>query len=283
MRAAQALVDTGLNKLGYECKLTGQSMSNGELCSSRIFFIDVIMDDCWHAAWRDPNPPHVPRADETRFPDGIKALAGELLALHLRQTTCRIPVFVDKVHDLGLKIGIYSSAGTMTCAKQFGSLGYEEVDAKTWEEWGIDYVSTYRRYHTPAFAPHQTTTWSLTLEFLPELTHCSKEYDNCFNEGQAGYDLISYNRYAKMSHALNATGRPMVYAMCNWGEDGTWNWAPVSYVYPTLSPSVGDSSNEPQTIAHTWRISGDIMDVRSSLFRIDLRPFNAHRTVLRRV
>ena len=40
-----------------------------------------------------------------------------------------------------------------------------------------------------------------------------EEYDNCYNEGQAGYDLISYNRYAKMSKALNAAGRPMVYAM----------------------------------------------------------------------
>lgn len=45
---------------------------------------------------------------------------------------------------MGLKIGIYSSAGTMTCAKQFGSLGYEEIDAQTYKEWGIDYVSTYQ-------------------------------------------------------------------------------------------------------------------------------------------
>lgn len=57
------------------------------------------------------------------------------------------------------------------------------------------------------------------------------EYDNCYNEGQAGYDLISYKRYAEMSRALNSTGRPMVYSMCNWGEDGTWNWAPVSTLY----------------------------------------------------
>ncbi len=49
--------------------------------------------------------------------------------------------FTDKVHDMGLKLGIYSSAGTYTCAKQFGSLGFEQVDAQTWAEWGIDYVS----------------------------------------------------------------------------------------------------------------------------------------------
>lgn len=163
---AESLIDAGLDKLGYEY---------------------IVIDDCWHAPSRDPNPPYAPRADENRFRIGIKALA-------------------DEIHEMGLKLGIYSSAGTMTCAKQFGSLGYEEIDAQTYKEWGVDYV----------------------------------KYDNCYNEGQAGYDLVSYNRYAKMSHALNATGRPMVYAMCNWGEDGTWNWAP--------------------TIAHTWRMSGDIMD-----------------------
>lgn len=166
LKAAQALVDTGLKDLGYEY---------------------VIMDDCWHAPARSSRRPHPPVADPIRFPDGIKALA-------------------DKIHALGLKIGIYSSAGTKTCAGQFGSLGYEEIDAKTYAEWGIDYL----------------------------------KYDNCYNEGQAGYDLVSYNRYAKMSRALSDTGRPILYSLCNWGEDHTWNWAP--------------------TIAHTWRMSGDIMD-----------------------
>ena len=54
------------------------------------------------------------------------------------------------------------------------------------------------------------------------------EYDNCFNQGRAGTPLISYERYNNMSMALNATGRPILYSMCNWGEDGPWNFAPVS-------------------------------------------------------
>ena len=54
------------------------------------------------------------------------------------------------------------------------------------------------------------------------------EYDNCYNEGRAGYNLISYERYANMSRALQSTGKDIVYAICNWGEDGPWNWAPVS-------------------------------------------------------
>lgn len=146
----------------------------------------IVMDDCWHDVSRDPDT-GAPRPDPERFPNGIKDVS-------------------DKVHDLGLKIGIYSSAGKYTCAGRFGSLGYEEIDAKTYAEWGIDYL----------------------------------KYDNCFNEGQSGTPLISFNRYAKMSRALNATGRPVLYSMCNWGEDQPWNFGP--------------------TIANTWRMSGDISD-----------------------
>ncbi len=95
--------------------------------ATRDYFIyiselrDVMIDDCWHAASRDPKT-SAPRAHPIRFSKGIKQLA-------------------DEIHELGLKIGIYSSAGTMTCAKQFGSLGYEQIDAQTYAEWGIDYLS----------------------------------------------------------------------------------------------------------------------------------------------
>jgi len=146
----------------------------------------IVMDDCWHDVSRDPNT-GAPRPDPERFPNGIKAVS-------------------DQVHALGLKIGIYSSAGRYTCGGRFGSLGYEEIDAKTYAEWGIDYL----------------------------------KYDNCYNEGQSGTPLISFDRYAKMSRALNATGRPILYSMCNWGEDQPWNFA--------------------TTIANSWRMSGDITD-----------------------
>jgi alpha-galactosidase len=52
-------------------------------------------------------------ADKLRFPDGFKNVS-------------------DYVHSLGLKVGIYSSAGTKTCQGLPGSLGYEEEDAKQW-------------------------------------------------------------------------------------------------------------------------------------------------------
>jgi alpha-galactosidase len=110
----------------------------------------------------------------------------------------------DKVHNLGLKFGIYSSAGIYTCGRYPGSLGYEKKDAQVWAEWGVDYL----------------------------------KYDNCFNQGQSGTPQISFNRYKVMSDALNATGRPILYSICNWGNDRPFDWA--------------------FTIANSWRMSGDI-------------------------
>lgn len=120
----------------------------------------------------------------------------------------------DTLHKMGLKFGIYSDAGMYTCGGYQGSLGREMQDAKTLAEWGVDYL----------------------------------KYDNCYNEGQAGTSLITYNRYNTMSKALNASGQPIAYSICNWGEDKPWNWA--------------------QTMANSWRMSGDIYD---SFDRPDVR------------
>ena len=61
-----------------------------------------------------------------------------------------------------------------------------------------------------------------------------------------------------MSMALNATGRPILYSMCNWGEDGPWNFAVVS----VTSSAFYKASQLPfKDIANSWRISGDIYDV----------------------
>ncbi|TFK53777.1 alpha-galactosidase [Heliocybe sulcata] len=147
----------------------------------------VVIDDCWHADARDPET-DAPLSDPVTFPSGIKSLS-------------------DQIHSLGLKFGIYSSAGIRTCANRFGSLGYEDIDAKTYASWGVDYL----------------------------------KYDNCWNEGLSGNASVSYKRYEKMAKALNSTGRPIVYAMCNWGEDQSWTWA-------------GE-------LANSWRMSGDIGDL----------------------
>src|SRR6266699_1482305 len=78
----------------------------------------VNIDDCWQVS-RDTQGTIV--ADPVRFPSGIKALA-------------------DYVHSKGLKLGIYTDAGTGTCEKRPGSLNHEVQDAKTYASWGIDYA-----------------------------------------------------------------------------------------------------------------------------------------------
>jgi alpha-galactosidase len=79
----------------------------------------VVLDDCWSLPARGKNDQLLP--DLKKFPNGMKDVA-------------------DKIHDLGLKFGMYSSAGTMTCGRYLGSLGYEDIDAKTFAGWGVDYL-----------------------------------------------------------------------------------------------------------------------------------------------
>ncbi|TPX58860.1 alpha-galactosidase [Powellomyces hirtus] len=146
-------------------------------------YVYVNLDDTWQGP-RDPMTKRI-TADPQRFPSGMKALG-------------------EYIHSKGLKFGIYSSAGTKTCAGREGSLNYESQDAASYAEWGVDYL----------------------------------KYDNCFNEGQSGTLEKSFARYKKMSDALKATGRPIYYSMCNWGEDLPWLWA--------------------NTIAQSWRTTGDI-------------------------
>lgn len=75
----------------------------------------VVLDDCWSAG-RNSSGYLIP--DKKKFPTGIATLA-------------------KKIHDMGLKIGIYSSAGQWTCGRYAGSLGYEQKDADLWASWGV--------------------------------------------------------------------------------------------------------------------------------------------------
>src|SRR2546429_4654274 len=79
----------------------------------------VNIDDCWMTRNRDAAGNLVP--DPVKFPDGIKGVA-------------------DYVHSKGLKLGIYSSAGTATCAGFPASLNHEQQDAALWASWGVDYL-----------------------------------------------------------------------------------------------------------------------------------------------
>lgn len=90
-----------------------------------------------------------------------------------------IPALADYVHSKGLKFGIYSCAGTHTCAGKPASCGYEEIDAQTFEEWGVDFL----------------------------------KHDFCYvPPGLDGPAL-----YGRMGQAFRATGRPILFSLCEWG------------------------------------------------------------------
>ncbi|MBB5328913.1 alpha-galactosidase [Tunturiibacter gelidoferens] len=125
----------------------------------------VILDDCWQTG-RDASGNIV--ADAERFPSGIKALA-------------------DYVHSKGLKFGIYTDAGAMTCAKRLGSIGHEYQDAKQYANWGVDYLKE---------------DWCNTLP------------------GQN-----SESSYTLMRNALADSGRAIVFSICEWGSTKPWLWA----------------------------------------------------------
>ena len=168
-------------------KETADSMVSSGLKGAGYTYI--VIDDYWHGG-RDPSTGFL-FPDPERFPSGIKALA-------------------DYVHSKGLKLGIYSDAGTMTCGDQPGSYGYEEKDAKLFAEWGIDFL----------------------------------KYDYCYcnDYGSVNNDYkMAIDRYKKMGDALMATGRSIVYSICEWGPRSPWLWG----------REVG---------GHMWRTSYDVHD-----------------------
>lgn len=95
---------------------TAKAMKDSGLADCGYRFINL--DDCWQSSFRDENGKL--QGDFVSFPNGIKSL-------------------VEKVNALGLKLGIYSSNGTLTCEDLPASLGHEAIDADTFAEWGVEY------------------------------------------------------------------------------------------------------------------------------------------------
>ena len=150
----------------------------------------VNIDDCWAAPERDPVTGRL-TSHPVRFPHGI-------------------PWIADYVHSKGLKLGIYTSAGTQTCAKTMpGALDHEEIDAQTFADWGVDYL----------------------------------KYDNCNNQG-----VDAKLRYTRMRDALKKTGRPIVFSICEWGQNKPWEWA--------------------EDVGNLWRTTGDINDSWASVLSL---------------
>ncbi len=91
-------------------------------------YVYINLDDCWQSSMRDENGRL--QGDFSTFPHGIKWL-------------------VEQINSLGLKVGIYSSNGTLTCEDLPASLYNEQIDAETFAEWGIEYFKYDYCHHVP--------------------------------------------------------------------------------------------------------------------------------------
>ncbi len=140
----------------------------------------LVIDDCWHGKRDSLGFIH---ENKEHFPSGMKAL-------------------VDYVHAKGLKFGIYSCAGDLTCAGKPGSRGHQYQDAVMYAQWGVDYL----------------------------------KYDWCNTKG-----LNAEASYTTMRDALYAAKRPVVFSLCEWGDNKPWLWA--------------------SDVGHLWRTTGDITDL----------------------
>ena len=125
----------------------------------------INLDDCWQNYTR--NEKGEIQIDEVKF-------------FH------RISPRVQQAHEKGLLFGLYSSAGNLTCQNRAGSLGYEDKDATTYKNWGVDYL----------------------------------KYVNCYNQ-----NISSREGYLKMRSALGGKGRPIFYSICQGGEEKVATWA----------------------------------------------------------
>lgn len=125
----------------------------------------LVIDDCWAEKQRNEEGKLVP--DKTKFPNGMKAVS-------------------DYVHSKGLKFGMYSCAGLRTCADYPSSYGHEFVDAKTFAEWGVDFLK-------------------YDFCYFPKTGNCKQAYET-------------------MSLALKHSGREILFSACNWGVEEPWKW-----------------------------------------------------------
>jgi alpha-galactosidase len=121
----------------------------------------------------------------------------------------------DYVHSKGLKFGLYSDAGTKTCEKRPGSRGYEYQDARQYAAWGVDYL----------------------------------KFDWCSTSTQD-----AQSSYMLMHDALIASGRPIVFSICEWGSHKPWLWG--------------------KEAGNLWRTTGDIGDMWENTKKFPLGVMN---------
>src|SRR5882762_111668 len=116
----------------------------------------------------------------------------------------------DYVHSKGLKFGLYNCAGTKTCAGYPGTRGYEYQDARFYASLNIDYL----------------------------------KFDWCSSDG-----LNAKESYTTMSKALQTAKRPIIFSLCEWGNNKPWSWA--------------------KEVGQLWRTTGDIANIFDGIKTFD--------------
>ncbi|KAK9441682.1 alpha-galactosidase [Metarhizium brunneum] len=198
----------------------------------------VNIDDCWSERTGRVNG-HI-AVNKTRFPDGIDGLA-------------------NKIHDMKLKLGIYSTAGTLTCAGYPASLGYEDVDAADFAKWGVDLSPQVLPLScTVVVVRHGLNRDShsdncyIPKQWQDEYIYCEEDGAQIGPNGTCsrsqnprlapdGYDWSkskSAQRFNRMRDALARQDREILYNLCIWGTADVTSWG--------------------HGTATSWRMSGDI-------------------------
>ncbi|KAL0959536.1 hypothetical protein HGRIS_011249 [Hohenbuehelia grisea] len=161
----------------YQCNIdenlmltTAQLMKSLGLQAAGYNYVNI--DDCYAERNRSASGDII--ADKVRFKSGMKTLT-------------------DKIHALGFKTGIYSDSGWFTCAGYPGSFQNELRDARTFQDWGFDYL---------------------------KYDNCAIPYDSIIKQGIVG-------KYQRMADALaqlsKTTGkRPFLFSLCEWGWSQVW-------------------------------------------------------------
>lgn len=207
-----------------------------------------VVDDCWSVkSGRDEKTNKIV-PDPKKFPNGISGTA-------------------DAVHKLGLKFGLYSSAGTETCQEYPASIGLEELDASTFAGWGVDYLK-YDNCHVPS-------------DYKDEYNSCEPDHPNTGNYGNypngtcpglshpapKGYDWTkskSFLRYHNMGTALQKQDRVILYSLCNQGHAEVHTWG----------ASMAASWRTENDISPHWYRLAQILNDNS--FKLNYVDFGSH-------
>ena len=234
MQVSKPLVLASVALASFSClaqasEKTGAAQAEPAAAASRVAATPPMGWNSWNFFARKVTEQDIRNAADQMVATGMKDAGyiyiniddtweGERDSSGVLHTNSKFPdmkALADYVHSRGLKLGLYSSPGPRTCAGYEGSYGHVQQDARTFAGWGVDYL----------------------------------KYDLCSGEWfYADADTVRRS-YAEMGAALRATGRPIVYSLCEYGRFRVGTWG----------RSVG---------GHLWRTTGDITDDYATMARI---------------